>query len=213
MPDPYWPLFDLRVRTPRLELRPVDQELMYALVALASAGIHDPATMPFTHPWTNEPSPGRERHSLQHYWRKWADWSPEDWHLSIAVLVDGEVVGAQDLFARQFARRRSVETGSWLGRAHQGHGLGLEMRAAVLHLAFAGLGAEAATSGAYTDNAPSVAVSRALGYADNGVDVAPRRDAVGQIRLFRLTREEWESRRRDDIEIEGLEACRELFGA
>ncbi len=38
------------------------------------------------------------------------------------------------------------------------------MRAAVLHLAFAGLEAEYADSDAFTDNAASLGVSRKLGY-------------------------------------------------
>ena len=39
-----WPLFDLRVSTPRLELRYVDDELGHALARLAAHGIHDPAS-------------------------------------------------------------------------------------------------------------------------------------------------------------------------
>ena len=55
MPHPYWPLFDLRVRTPRLELRyPSDDDLV-ALVDLARMGIHPPETMPFSTPWTDVP--------------------------------------------------------------------------------------------------------------------------------------------------------------
>jgi RimJ/RimL family protein N-acetyltransferase len=42
------------------------------------------------------------------------------------------------------------------------------MRAATLHLLFAGLGAVAVTSGAFVDNPPSHAVSAKLGYEDNG---------------------------------------------
>ena len=55
---------------------------------------------------------------------------------------------------------RSVATGSWLGLRHQGHGIGKEMRAAVLHFAFAGLGAIEALSGAWDDNKPSLGVER-----------------------------------------------------
>jgi RimJ/RimL family protein N-acetyltransferase len=41
---------------------------------------------------------------------------------------------------RDFAVLREVHTGSWLGQRYQGQGLGTEMRSAVLHLGFAGLG-------------------------------------------------------------------------
>jgi len=43
--------------------------------------------------------------------------------------------------------------------AHQGQGIGREMREAILHLAFAGLGAQEALSGAFEDNVSSLATS------------------------------------------------------
>jgi RimJ/RimL family protein N-acetyltransferase len=86
------------------------------------------------------------------------------------------------------------------------------MRAAILHLAFAGLRAERATSGAFENNAPSLGVSRALGYVENGDDIgAPRGMPVRQIRLL-LTRAAWEKNRRHDIRIHGLEPCLPMFG-
>ena len=64
----FWPLFDLVVETPRLTLRYVDDELAVELVELAVRGIHDPATMPFSIPWTDLPSARFEREALQFYW-------------------------------------------------------------------------------------------------------------------------------------------------
>jgi RimJ/RimL family protein N-acetyltransferase len=87
--------------------------------------------------------------------------------------VDGEVVGVQDINAEHFATLRSVHTGSWLGLAHQGQGLGKEMRQAILHLAFAGLGALEAHSGAFFDNEASLATSRSVGYQPNGEALGP----------------------------------------
>ncbi len=50
MPHP-WPLFDLRLRTPHLELRlPTDDDLL-DLMVLARHGIHDPGMTPFLFPW------------------------------------------------------------------------------------------------------------------------------------------------------------------
>jgi RimJ/RimL family protein N-acetyltransferase len=81
-----------------------------------------------------------------------------------------------------------------------------------LHLAFAGLGAARATSGAFENNAASLAVSRALGYVENGDDIgAPRGKPMRQIRLL-LTRADWEKNRRADIRIHGLEPCLPMFG-
>ncbi|HEX4528130.1 MAG TPA: hypothetical protein VIA11_01855, partial [Acidimicrobiia bacterium] len=62
--EQHWPLFGLRVRTPRLELRyPTDDDYQ-AVVALAAEGIHDRDTMPFYVPWTRAASPLLERNML-----------------------------------------------------------------------------------------------------------------------------------------------------
>lgn len=208
-----WPLFGLSVTTPRLTLRhPTDADLE-RLNAVVGKGIHDPAWMPFEFPWTDEPEIMRPRHSLQHWWRTRAEWDANKWTLTMMVSEGSTVVGVQDLMATNFAITREVASGSWLGRGYQGRGIGKEMRAAILHLAFAGLGAERATSGAFEDNAASIGVSRALGYVENGDEIkTPRGQRRRSIR-FLLTRAQWELRRRSDIEIHGLEACRSFFFA
>jgi RimJ/RimL family protein N-acetyltransferase len=207
----FWPVFDLIVRTPRLELRLPREDEFGALISVIAAGIHDPATMPFTNPFTDRPPPARDRESAQWWWRQRAEWSADKWNFTGAVFVDGQPVGVQDMNAERFAVLRSVHTGSWLGRAYQGQGLGKEMRQAVLHLAFAGLGAEEAHSGAFFDNAPSLGTSRSVGYQPNGKALAPRRDGAAPIVNFRIDRAAWEQRRRDDIEIVGLEGCLDMF--
>jgi|SRR5580692_4670071 RimJ/RimL family protein N-acetyltransferase len=210
MPDTQWPLFDLRVRTPRLEIRlPTDPDL-YRLNELVDLGVHEQSAMPFTIPWTDTPTPRRHRESLRFWWSARADWSPENWNFTGAVFVDGTPVGVQDLMAKNFARLRTVETASWLGRQHQGQGLGKEMRAAILHLAFEGLGAIRAISGAFHDNGASLATSKSLGYTGNGDRLMLRRERPDRILDLKLDRVTWT--RRDDIEIEGLEACLEMFG-
>jgi RimJ/RimL family protein N-acetyltransferase len=210
-PGSFWPLFDLVVRTPRLELRLPREEEFAALVHLADQGIHDPETMPFFIPWTDQEPERRARETAQWLWGHRANWSPENWTLTAAVFVDGRPVGMQDVGAEHFRAVRSVETGSWLGRAHQGQGLGREMRQAILHLAFAGLGAEEALSGAFEDNAASLAVSRAVGYEENGEARGRQRDGSGRTIRFRMGRAQWERGRRDDIEIIGLDRCLGLF--
>ncbi len=207
----FWPLFDLVVRTPRLELRLPREDEFADLIDLAGRGIHDPETMPFFVPWTDVEPEQRGRETAQWLWGHRANWSPDNWTLTAAVFVAGRPVGMQDLEAQQFRAVRSVETGSWLGVAHQGHGLGREMRQAILHLAFAGLGAEEALSGAFEDNAASLATSRSVGYEENGEARGRRRDGSGRTIRLRLGREQWERRRRDDIEIVGLDRCRDMF--
>lgn len=211
--EEFWPIFGLRVRTPRLELRPPDQALMVEIVALAAEGIHDPATMPFELPWTDAPTDEMQRRGLQFLWRCWGTLDATSWRLPFAVLVHDEVVGVQDMAADAFARRRTVATGSWLGRAHQGRGLGKEMRAAVLHLAFAGLGAVRAETAAWHDNAASQGVTAALGYRPNGDRLALRRGVADRQRLFALDRADWERGSRQDIDLVGVERCADLLGA
>jgi RimJ/RimL family protein N-acetyltransferase len=195
-----------------LEIRlPTDQELC-ALVALTDEGVHDPATMPFCVPWTDAPPERRRRESLQWWWHQRADWRPDNWSFTGGVFVDGRIVGVQDLAAKSFAQLRVVSSASWLGRAYQGMGLGKEMRAAILHLAFEGLGAEEARSGAFPDNQPSLAVSAAMGYVEDGHEVVLRRGRPAhQVRLC-LDRQRWAARRREDIVIEGLDGCLAMFG-
>lgn len=205
-----WPLFDLCIRTARLELRaPTDDDLT-RLVALAARGVHDPAEMPFMVPWTDLRPPEFERSFLRFYWGTRASWSPDDWHLPMVVLRDGEPVGVQGIRAKAFRVRRVVETGSWLGRSRQRQGMGTEMRAAVLHLAFDGLGAVAAESAAVTGNAASARVSEKLGYRPNGIDIVTRRGEPVEQRRFRLAREDWRPERHPAT-IEGLEGCLEMF--
>jgi RimJ/RimL family protein N-acetyltransferase len=168
MAHPYWPLFDVVVRTPRLEIRYPDDALVVELAALAADGIHDPGTMPFLSPWTRREPPELQRSTLRRLWGSRASWSPQHWSFPGAVLVNGKPVGLQELMATDFAVARVVQTASWVGRAFQGQGIGKEMRAAMLHLAFEGLGADFAYSGSFDDHPASMAVSRSLGYIENG---------------------------------------------
>jgi len=204
----HWPLFGLEVRTPRLALRYPDDDLALELVELAERGIHEPGTMPFAVPWTDDPP----RAHLQHLWRNRSEWGPARWHCQLVAIECGAVVGTQGMIGEHFAARRVVETGSWVGAAHQGRGVGTEMRAAVLHLAFAGLGAQQAITAAWHDNERSRRVTERMGYEPNGWSTELRRDKPDRMDRFVLERGRWEARRRDDIEIIGLAACRELFG-
>lgn len=198
--------------TPRLSLRVPTHEQLEALAELSAQGVHDPAVMPFYVPWTDALPAERARSTMQHLWRNAADWTPDDWALSLVAVEGGTVVGMQSLHGRAFAVTGEVSTGSWLGREHHGRGIGTEMREAVLHLAFAGLGASTATSGAFLDNPSSLGVSRKLNYREDGVERRAVRGAAATAQRLRLDRTGWEPRRRDDIDIVGLDGCRTMFG-
>jgi len=203
----HFPLLALVLRTPRLELRLPSPEELSAQADLAAEGVHDPAVMPFTFAWTDMPPKARARSVVQHHWRTLGALTPEAWSLPFTVFRDGEVVALQSLGAKDFANLREVGSGSWVGRRFHGQGIGTEMRAAVLHLAFAGLDALEATSGAFTDNPASNAISHKLGYRDDGVDRHIRRGEIGTTRRFRIDRESWKKHAAIEVTVTGLDPC------
>jgi RimJ/RimL family protein N-acetyltransferase/ribosomal protein S18 acetylase RimI-like enzyme len=206
------PLTKLRLRTPRLELRLATVAELRALAEVAEAGIHDPAFMPFEVPWTDSVGePGFVEGFLEHHAAHVRDWQPDAWDLSLVAFLHDRPVGVQGIRGRDFAGERTVDTGSWLGRAWQGRGLGTEMRAAALHLAFAGLGARRATSGAIQGNPQSLGVSRKLGYVETGIrSVSPRGTPLDHIDL-ELRAAAFTSP--VPVEIAGLDGLLPLFGA
>jgi RimJ/RimL family protein N-acetyltransferase len=208
-----WPPFGIRIQSERLVLRlPTDDDIV-AMIEVAKAGIHPPDEMPFGVSWTDASSPAFERSFVQHHWDARGGWSPSAWGLHLMVELDGAPIGSQSILADDFATRRTVDTGSWLGRAWQGRGLGREMRGAVLAFAFDGLGAQRAETEAYLDNGPSNGVSRSLGYADDGFGTLAPRGVDRTTQRWLMTVDAWRSRPRPPVTIEGLDPCRELFGA
>lgn len=210
VPDP-WPFRGLVLRTPRLELRPDDDAGLLELNEAALAGVHPPEQMPFQVPWTDAPPEIQGRTTLQYYWGKRAALGPDDWSLQFLIRFEGKVVGSQELAAKDFSLTREVKTGSWLTQRVQGQGIGTEMRAAALMLAFDHLGATVARSGAFEDNLASRAVSRKLGYAEHGSAVRVRRGERAMETLLRLDRDRFV---RPDwtVSVEGLEPCLPVLG-
>jgi RimJ/RimL family protein N-acetyltransferase len=203
----HYPLLALRLTTPRLELRLPTSEELSALADLAAGGIHDPSVMPFSAQWTDQEPAERARSVIRYHWLRLSSSTPEDWSLNLTVFKDGVVVGQQSIGARNLSVRREVETGSWLGQRHHGQGIGTEMRAAVLHLAFAGLHAEEAVSGAFDHNLASLAISRKLGYQPDGIERHVIRGALSILHRLRLTRASWEQHRAVPVRIDGLAPC------
>ncbi|MFK7603225.1 GNAT family N-acetyltransferase [Deinococcus sp. SM5_A1] len=186
----HWPLAALRIQTPRLQLRPPDDGELAALADVAAQGIHPPDQRPFLTPWTHLPPPERALYVIQQHWLTRGQWRPEAWSLGLGVFHGGEPVGMVSLRGRDFSILREVRTSSWLGLDFHGQGFGTEARAALLHLAFAELGAVAALSEVFQDNAASQGVSRKLGYRQSGIsrDVLDGQPVVSD--CLRLTRED-----------------------
>lgn len=205
-----WPLRQLVLRTPRLELRPDDDEGLYELVDVAREGVHDPAEMPFNVAWTDRLPDDAGLSMLQFYWDRRAKFAVHDWSIQFLVRHEGKVVGVQEVSARDFGVLREVNTGSWLGRKVHGQGFGTEMRVAVLQFAFDHLDARIARSAAWVGNHASNRVSEKLGYVYDGtVAVAPRGERLEHVRL-RLDREKF-VRPEWNTTVTGLAECVRLI--
>ena len=205
-----WPPFGLVIRAGELRLTPVADDDLPGLVELALAGIHDPDWMPFDVPWTLAPPAELPRRYAQHYWEVRAAFRPEDFTLDFAVRQDGQLVGVQGFAARDFPVLRTAETGSWLGAAFQGHGIGTRMRQAVCAFLFDVLGATQVSSAAYVDNPASLAVSRKVGYRTDGM---VRKNRQGRpVDSCRLLLDPEAFVRGDPIEVTGAEPLRRFLG-
>ncbi len=175
-----YPPFGLHVVAGPLELRGLTDELLLEVCDLAERGIHDPDEMPFYFPWSTAPVGELGRNTAAYHWGKRSTFSPQDFCLDLAVLLDGQVIGCQGVAAKHFPVTRTGETGSWLGREFQGRGLGTAMRQVFCELLFDHLGFEEITSAAFLDNPASLGVSRKVGYRRDRADPgqAPRRRAA-----------------------------------
>ena len=207
-----WPLFGLRITAGPLELRPVADADIPGLVALAVEGIHPADRMPFSYPWTNAPRDELPRDMAAYYWRTRAGTTPDRWTVDFAVRRDGELVGVQGFGTDGYLVTRTGETGSWLGRRHQGRGTGTLMRQTLCAFLFDHLDAEEITSAAFLDNPASLAVSRKVGYLPNG-DFRERR-RPGEMALNRKLRltEPALVRHEHEVRVDGLAPVRRLLG-
>lgn len=201
-----WPLFDLRLATPLLELRPITDDEIPSAVAAARSGIHQAGRNPFSTPWAELPGEELGPNMARWYWKCRAECTPESWTLLLGIWRGGEFLGCQDVGAKNFATLRTVSTGSWLKQSAQGQGLGKEMRAAVALYAFDWLGADAAESEAAAWNKASLGVSRSLGYELNGTTREAWGTKVETVQHVRLTPETF---KRPDwtLHVEGHEAA------
>jgi RimJ/RimL family protein N-acetyltransferase len=205
------PLLALRITAGPVELRGITDDLLCPLADLASGGIHDPDFMPFFTPWSLTPPPDMPLAMAQYHWRNRAEFSPEKWTADLAVFWAGELAGAQGLSASDFVTTRTGETGSWLGRGFQGRGIGTAMRQVICAFAFDHLDAEFVTSGAFTDNPASLAVSRKVGYEEHGWRRVVRLGEPATIQGLVLSPGTF-NRYEHALSVEGLEPFRRSIG-
>lgn len=205
--------FGLRITCGPLALRSVrEADVPDIADAINRHGIYDDGRpFPFLDRWA-ENLGAHGLPTAQFYWRLWAGWSVSNWHLVLRVEHEGRLVGVQDVMARDFPDTRSLGTGSWLLRSEQGRGIGTLMRQAVCAFGFDELGAEQMTSSAFVGNAASQAVSRKVGYRENGVRRA--RAVDGGVRLtqdFALSPDDF-VRPPFPVECTGVEEFRRSIG-
>ncbi|HYO19179.1 MAG TPA: GNAT family N-acetyltransferase [Dermatophilaceae bacterium] len=207
-----WPTYQLRITTPRLQLRLPTAGELARLATLAGQGVHPPSERPFLTPWTEGTAEDRARSVLRGHWAQLSGWAVDSWRLGLGVFAsDGEPVGMVTLRARDFPVVREVTTSSWLGLRHHRQGLGTEARLGLLTLAFDNLAAEAAVTEVFQDNHASQGVSRKLGYEPDGISHDARGSEVLVSDRLRLSRSRWEGVLHPDVAVEGIEACRPMF--
>jgi RimJ/RimL family protein N-acetyltransferase len=205
------PLLGLRITAGPVELRGITDDLLAPLADLAIAGIHDPDYMPFYTPWSLTPPPDMPRAIAQYHWRNRAEFSPEKWTADLAVFWEGELAGSQGIGTRDYLTTRTGETGSWLGRRFQGRGIGTAMRQVMCAFAFDHLDAELVTSGAFTDNRASLAVSKKAGYEEQGWRRVVRLGEAATIQGLVLTPGKF-NRYQHALAVEGLAPFRRSIG-
>ena len=204
------PLLALRITAGPVELRGVTDDLLGPLAELAT-DIHDADFMPFGFPWSLTPAAEMPLNVAQYHWGKRASFSPAKWSADFAVFYEGELVGSQGFTTEDYLVKRGGETGSWLSRRFQGRGVGTAMRQVICAFLIDHLDAEYVTSTAFTDNAASLAVSRKVGYTDNGDDHFNRlgKHAV----MHRIILEPANLvRYKHDLKVEGLPEFRQSIG-
>jgi RimJ/RimL family protein N-acetyltransferase len=204
-----WPLQGIRLRTADLDLQVMTEADLPTLWELLP---DDVQMNPHATTYAGLDERANRRAVLaQGYWRALGLWSPDDWALPFVVRSEGTVVGAQWLEGPDWRADRTVDSSSWLVPRARGRGLGQQMRAAVLALAFGPLRAEAAISSAVIGNAPSLGVSRALGYRETHRSVLEHSGET--LQHVRLGREAWAaSGGARGVVIDGVAPALPLFG-
>ena len=185
----YWPLFDLRIDTPDLTLRPMTEADLPVLADLLPDDVElDPAATRYA---KVDERLARGIVVHQGYWKAHGTWRPEAWRVSFVVRAADRILGAQELEGNDFPTLRTVDSASFLISSARGRGYGKQMRRAVLALAFGPMDAQAAITSAWHDNHASLGVSRALGYQPNGESLHARGGSADVMMHMRLPRAGW----------------------
>jgi len=189
-----WPQFGLRIDIDGAHLEPpTDPQVEILALRAAQPGAVLPLADSHFVKWLHGRTPEDIEQQRAERIRSNRDLTDRPgWTLDLAVIVDDEPVGLQSVSGfDQWPHRRIIGTTSWLFAPYQRGGLGTRCRAAILELAFAHLGAEAAKSWALEENRGSIAVSTNLGYQqiDRHVIVENGRELTELV--YEITSERW----------------------
>lgn len=208
-----FPPFGLRIRHDDMTLRLMRDEDFPEYLDLLSGPIFPDDSVEWIFPWYEAPVRERRRNAAQAHWRFRAEFSPDSWVLGFGVWVAGELVGCQDVLATQFARRRVVDSGSWLALPHHGKGWGVRMRKLMLHFAFDHLGARRAESAAVIGNEASMGVSHSAGYRPNGIRTEVHGSRTVELQYVSVTPDQF-NRLDGEVVVEGFsDELRSMMGA
>ncbi len=210
--DRHWPLFGLAVKSKVVELKISTDSVIGILIDLMNAGIHSPEQRPFSTPWNLLDLPERNYEFAKRVWAHRAALRQNDWYLDFTIIYEGQIVGMQSVFAKEFPVSRAFMSSSWLGGPYQRKGIGSVAREAMLFLMFQGLDALEGHSEAYEDNFASIRVCEKLGYHPNGFRSWGRDNKPARSLQFVITKDDFSKRSHDGFEIVGLNEAKELLG-
>jgi RimJ/RimL family protein N-acetyltransferase len=155
MIEELWPISRLRICADEYELKLPNAEQLYVLIRDRSFEVSAEHSL-------------NERHQqfalLQGELRAVADWLPQRWRLSLAILFRGQPVGFQALI--RSSPGGVVTTDSWIVQHQRGMGHGKAARRAALIFARDYLGATSAIGSSWSSNVASNALNRSLGYVE-----------------------------------------------
>ncbi|MGV8847276.1 GNAT family N-acetyltransferase [Tessaracoccus sp.] len=205
--------FGLRITAGDITLRLFRDSDLPAYAELVSSRLFADESAPHVFDWWTKDAAVRLRNGLQFLWTARAGIEPESWTLTMGVFEGDRLIGSQDMGAKDFARLRVVDSGSYLRLDAQGRGVGTLMRQMMLVFAFDHLGAVRAESGAIVGNETSLAVSRHCGYRLDGTAVVLNGES--RVELQRVAATPHTFIRPDrDVQVHGLTPqLREQLGA
>ncbi|AKE41279.1 Putative succinyl-CoA transferase Rv0802c [Corynebacterium kutscheri] len=198
--EEFFPPYGIQISAAELTMRPIRESDLEKLISTLEKPIYNDPNVDYAFPWYKLDRLSRAR-SVFEYQSKWkTESTAHDWRIPFLVLIQDEIIGSQEIQAKDFLNTKTIISGSYLFLAQQGKGYGKLMRQMILALAFDYFGAEYAYSEAAIANGASRGVSRALGYTET----------IGETVAMRLAKKDF-IRPTIPLQIKGAENA--LFGA